>query len=133
MMGRTLERRFERFRRKGDPAALSAVFDATAPEILRVAMHLARDPAAAEALLQRTFLTAIEHAASFDARERLVPWLLGILGNHARENARKDRRAVDPTRLEARANADPAAAAEAAEMSEEARRAIDALDDPARS
>ena len=133
MMGRSIESRFVRFRRKGDPAALAAVFDATAPELLRVAMHLSRDPAAAEDLLQRTFLTAIERAASFDARERLVPWLLGILGNHAKEAARKDRRTVDPSRLEPRESADPAATAERAELSEEAWRAIDAIEDPARS
>ena len=53
-----LERRFLRFRRTGDPAALAAVFDATAPQVLRVAMHVSRDPAAAEDLVQRTFLTA---------------------------------------------------------------------------
>ena len=35
---------FERFRRNGDPAALAALFDRTAPELLRVALHLTRDP-----------------------------------------------------------------------------------------
>ncbi len=133
MMGRSLERRFLRFRRKGDPSALAWVFDRTAPEILRVAMHFARDPGEAEDLLQRTFLTAIERAASFDAGERLVPWLLGILANHAREAARRDRRTVDPERLLRPRIADPAASAQSAEGVQEAQKAIDALPDPYRS
>ena len=51
---------FERFRRRGDVAALGDLFDRLAPVLLRVAIHVARDPAAAEDLVQSTFLRAIE-------------------------------------------------------------------------
>ena len=113
--------------------ALAAVFDATAAEVLRVAHHLARDPATAEDLLQRTFLTAIEAASSWDRRRRLVPWLLGILGNHAKEAARRASRAVDPARLAPTEVPSPEAAAATREALAHVDRALDALPDPARS
>ena len=130
---RTLERRFDRFRRTGDPAALAQVFDATAPEVLRVAHHLTRDASAAEDLLQRTFVTAIERAPTWDASRRLLPWLLGILANHAKEAARHAARPLDATRLPANGPEAPAEVAERRELAGAADRAIDALPDPARS
>ena len=90
-MASRLERLFERYRRRGDGKALAAVFDRTAPEVLRIAMHFAKSPADAEDLVQQTYLTAIERAASFDAERRLMPWLLGILRNHARVESRRKR------------------------------------------
>jgi RNA polymerase sigma-70 factor (ECF subfamily) len=111
----------------------SGRFDATAAEVLRVAHHLARDPATAEDLLQRTFLTAIEAASSWDRRRRLVPWLLGILGNHAKEAARRASRAVDPARLAPTEVPSPEAAAATREALAHVDRALDALPDPARS
>lgn len=133
MLGRRLERQFDRYRRRGDVASLGRVFDAVAPEVLGVAMHLARGPVEAEDLLQRTFVTAIERARSFDASERLVPWLLGILANHAREEARRGRRTPDPQRLPERESADPQAAAERSESLAALDRALDGVSDPARS
>ncbi|HEX6885264.1 MAG TPA: hypothetical protein VF530_17960, partial [Planctomycetota bacterium] len=56
------DRRFAEFRRTGAPAALAEVYDLVAPELLRLALHLARDPAAAEDALQATFVVAIEEA-----------------------------------------------------------------------
>ncbi|MCC6408581.1 MAG: RNA polymerase subunit sigma, partial [Planctomycetes bacterium] len=79
----TLESAFERFRRHGDTSALAVVFDRTAPELLRVARHLMRSRDDAEDVLQSTFLTVIERAATFDATRRLEPWLFGILVHHA--------------------------------------------------
>lgn len=130
---RSLERRFARYRRTGDPAALAAVFDATAAEILRVAHHLTRDASAAEDLLQRTFVTAIESAATWDPTRRLTPWLLGILGNHAKEAARLAARVIDPERRPATDVASPAAAAADREALANVDRELDALPDPARS
>ncbi len=88
-MGRSLERQFERFRRRGDVAALADVFDRTAPEILRVARHFVQDATEADELLQETFLTALASAERYDPSRRLVPWLIGILQNHARNASRK--------------------------------------------
>jgi len=98
----TLEELFARYRRDGAPAPLAEVFDRTAPELLRVACHVAGDLAAAEDLLQTTFVTAIESAGAWDERRPLLPWLLGILANHARAARRKETR--DAERADARAH-----------------------------
>lgn len=84
-----LESLFSRFRTDGDLDALARVFDETAPELLRVAMHLASRPEDAEDLLQQTFVTAIQRARSFDRKRSLVAWLIGILAKHARNAGRK--------------------------------------------
>ncbi len=118
MRDRRLDRLFDRFRRRGDVRALGEVFDRTAPELLRVATSLERDLGEAEDLLQATFLTAIERAERYDANRRLVPWLLGILVNHAHEARRRRAREMDPERLERRAASDPREEAEAVELSE---------------
>ena len=44
------EQLFERFRNGGKPKHLAEVFDRTAPELLRVALHLAPGPAPADDL-----------------------------------------------------------------------------------
>lgn len=75
---------FRRYQQRGDVRALARLFDRTADEVLRVAMHLTRDPAQAEECLQQTFLIAIERAASWDDARPFLPWLLGILRNVVR-------------------------------------------------
>lgn len=81
---RTLEELLEAYCRDGATAAVAELFDRAAPELLRVACHVTSDLASAEDLLQQTFLSAIESAARFERGRRVVPWLLGILANHAR-------------------------------------------------
>jgi RNA polymerase sigma-70 factor (ECF subfamily) len=129
-----LERLFDRYRRRGDPGALARVFDRTAPEVLRVAFHLAREAADAEDLLQQTFVTAIENSPRFDASRRLVPWLLGILSNHARTLARWRGRAprtgTDAAGVGAVRAASPVDVP--LEWSAEIASAVDALGDPYR-
>lgn len=114
---RRLEGCFERFRRDGDARALAQVFDETAPELLRLARHLARG-GDAEDLVQATFLLVIEKRATFDASRELRPWLTGILLRHAASARRTLAREVDPSRLDERANPDPHAISEARELSE---------------
>src|SRR5262245_63889860 len=87
---------FERFRTGADVAALGELFDRVAPALLRIALHLARDPAAAEDLLQATFLRAIEACFDWDARRPLLPWLCGILHNRARHDRWQGGRVPDP-------------------------------------
>lgn len=133
MRDQELDRLFDRFRRKGDLQALGAVFDATAPELLRVAMSLVRDPAEADDLLQETFLTAIQRAQRFDAERRLVPWLLGILVHHAKEGRRQRLRPLDPTRLVPRAEITPELESHGRELEAELERAMSELDARERS
>ena len=73
-MNEAVEQLFDRYRRRGETAALAEVFDRTAAEVLRVAMHLVGDMHAAEDLVQTTFLAAIEHARRFDARRPDATW-----------------------------------------------------------
>lgn len=107
---------FERFRGGGDVAALGELFDRVAPALLRIALHLARDPAAAEDLLQSTFLRAIEVRAEWDGQRPLLPWLCGLLQNRARHDRWQGGRVPDPARLAVPVPVDPAQAAQCAEF-----------------
>jgi RNA polymerase sigma-70 factor (ECF subfamily) len=87
----TPEQAFAAFRRDGDVRALAAAFDATAPELLRVAAFLVpRDDV--EDLLHDTFGVAMARGAAYDESRPLLPWLLGILANEARTLRRRARR-----------------------------------------
>lgn len=95
-MATNIDTEFVRFRNTRDPEALAAVFDATAPRLLLVAMHLCRDAATAEDLVQTVFLQAIRDAEQFDPSRKVLPWLLGILEHRAhdrreRAHVRKER------------------------------------------
>ena len=93
------DRLFERFVKNGDVRALALAFERTAPELWRVAAALCRDRHRVEDLVQDTFLVAIEDAASWDAGQALLPWLLGILVNRARHERRQARRQPETARL----------------------------------
>ena len=94
-----IDRAFRRFQRQGDPDALAFVFDRAAPELARLAAHLA--PHAAEDVVQETFVFAIERVANFRQDERVLPWLVGILAHKAKEARRRQRRSPDVERLPA--------------------------------
>jgi RNA polymerase sigma-70 factor (ECF subfamily) len=115
---RRLHRLFERFRKKGDVAALGKVFDAVAPELYRVAVHLARDLHTAEDLVQSTFLSAIESRDRWDAERPLVPWLLGILVRKAAYEHRSSARTPEHERLAPRSASEPVRESEAREVLE---------------
>jgi RNA polymerase sigma factor (sigma-70 family) len=127
----TLESAFQRFRRRGDAGALARVFDATAPELLRVARHLTRSRDAAEDVLQSTFLTVIERAAAYDATRPLRPWLFGILVHHAQAARARAHAVVDGARFadarRAPAQREPLDAIADAEFTETVLRALAAL------
>ncbi len=76
---------FVHFQATADSVALGQVFDATAPELMRVASYLTTDLNTAEDLVQATFLVAIEKAQSFNPKFRILPWLLGTLTTQARK------------------------------------------------
>lgn len=107
---------FRVFARTGDPRALGEVYDLLAPELLRIALHTARDAAEAEDVLQATFVAAIERVRHFDPEQRVLPWLVGILANESRKARVRAARRPDPERLEPRAAAGPESDAERAEL-----------------
>ncbi len=98
------------------------LFDATAAELMRVATHLAPDLAAAEDLVQACFVTAIQAADRHDPGRPVLPWLLGILGNHAKRQQQTRVRRPDPARL--RPPLTPSQAPEAAAAHQELERAV---------
>ncbi len=129
----SIERAFRRFEANGDPQALAKVFDAAAPKLRGLAAHLSSPEASAEDLLQATFLTAIESKRTYDSTQPLLPWLAGILANHAREARRRNRRAIDPTRLREDVALDPSNEAESSELSQTLDSAISRLPEAYRS
>lgn len=89
MSSEPFEQDFRRFCSTRDPAALAAVFDATAPRLLLVAMHLVRDAATAEDLVQAVFLQVLRDADRFDRTRPVLPWLLGMLEHRAHDLRRR--------------------------------------------
>ncbi|MCE9595821.1 MAG: sigma-70 family RNA polymerase sigma factor [Planctomycetes bacterium] len=126
----TLEKLFDRYRRRGDAAALAEVFDRTSGELHKLALHLVRDPAEAEDVLQNAYLAAIESAPSYDSSRPLIPWLVGILANQAAIARRRSRREVEPDRLERRGEPQPNEAADLAEFSSKLGDALAQLPEP---
>lgn len=110
------ERLLARFQRSGEPRDLGRLFDRTAPELLRVATWLAGNRADAEDLLQRTFLTVLTKRGDYDASRRAVPWLCGILGNHAKKL--HEQRARPPVATAPAEERDPLTAAADAEFAD---------------
>ena len=122
----SVEDLFLRFRR-GETRALAAVFDRTAGELWRVARCLSKDRGAADDLVQATYLSAMQSAARWRAEQPLMPWLLGILANHVRRAARRERREVPAAALVERAAEDPVVAAERQELREVLRARVEEL------
>ena len=114
----TLEELFARYQRDRDPSALAAVYDRTAHELYRIALHLAGNPADAEELLQSTFLAAIDAAPRYSQQRRLMPWLIGILRRQAGLMSRSAARQPAPDRLPHPVSDDPASAAARVEFTE---------------
>lgn len=121
------DRLFQRYRATGDPGALAALFDRTAPELLKLARLLVRDRTLADDLLQATFVTAIEKAQWFDGTRRIEPWLVGILAKHAANTRRKQNRFLDADRLGHGTTSDPHTDAERREFAAEVERALAGL------
>jgi RNA polymerase sigma-70 factor (ECF subfamily) len=126
------ERWFVRFARTADPHALARVFDATAPELWRVAAHLCRTREDAEDAVQAAFLLAIEHAPRWDRERPLLPWLLGILVNRVRTQ-RRSRRVIDAVQVVERDEPDPARLAADREFQQLALTMIERVDEPFRT
>ncbi|MEM7202375.1 MAG: sigma-70 family RNA polymerase sigma factor [Planctomycetota bacterium] len=117
-----IDEHFRRFCEARSPDDLARVFDAAAPRLLAIALHLTGRPADAEDLVQATFLTAIQKASAFRTDAPVLPWLTGILTRHAAQEARRTRRR--PPAETPPSPADPAAGAEHAELVARLRREV---------
>ncbi|MCR9247495.1 MAG: sigma-70 family RNA polymerase sigma factor [bacterium] len=129
------DRAFERFRTDGDGAALAELFDRTAPALLAMARTTIADGHLAEDLVQQTFVAAIEARADWNAELRVLPWLMGVLANRARNLRRREQRRsherLDDGEFEASfSGSDPHQAAADHEIDRVMRDAIDELPEP---
>ncbi len=120
---------FRRYVQRRDVGALGELFDGAAPQLARVAWHLVHDAAEVEDLVQATFLTALDSAEKFDARRPVMPWLLGILANHARNARRAAVRRPDALASEVADPRVPEEELERRELSDAVRQAVANLPD----
>ena len=94
------ERKLIREAKRGSKQAFEALFRIHWPRVHRTSYLIVRDAAAAEDIAQESFVAALRHLGSFDARRPLGPWLNRIVVN----------RSIDWTRtrrLRAEVQADP--------------------------
>jgi RNA polymerase sigma-70 factor (ECF subfamily) len=127
---RQLDRLFASFCRSGDPRALGRVFDATAAELLHLAIWLSGNRADGEDLLQRTFVRAIELREQFEIGRPVMPWLVGLLGNLGK-HLQRDRQ-QRPLPRPGAAVPDPGAVAADAEFARAVTERVAAIEAPYR-
>src|SRR5688572_8513811 len=129
----TPEEALARYRGSLDPRDLERLFDLTATDLFRVALHLCPDAAAAEDALQETFLAVMEHPDRYEPGRPARPWLAAILRHHASKVRRAGGRVPDPARLPSpKEPADPLLRAADAEERERVRLALLDLEEPYR-
>jgi RNA polymerase sigma-70 factor, ECF subfamily len=78
--------------RAGDTLALDRLYERHSRGVYSLALHLLGDAAAAEDVVQETFLKLWRQPAAYDERRgRLLPWLLGVAHHHAVDQLRRRR------------------------------------------
>jgi RNA polymerase sigma-70 factor (ECF subfamily) len=80
---------------QGDTAALDALFERHSSGVHAFLSRLVRDGALAEDLLQTTFLSVIRSRDRYRRGSPVLPWLLTIAGNAARDSLRRTRLQVE--------------------------------------
>lgn len=73
----------------GDASALEVLFDRHAGGVHAFLSRMVNDRALADDLLQTTFLSVVRSADRYQRGLKLVPWLLTIAGNAARDSLRR--------------------------------------------
>jgi RNA polymerase sigma-70 factor (ECF subfamily) len=78
--------------RRGDEAAFASLVQTHTPRMLRVAAAYVPTRAAAEDVVQETWLALVRGLAGFRAESRLTTWLFRVLVNIARTRGPQERR-----------------------------------------
>ena len=79
---------------RGDREAFGQLVGTHGPALLRMAAHHAPSKAAAEDVVQETWMAFLQGLDRFEGRSSVRTWLFGILINQARKTARRERRAI---------------------------------------
>jgi RNA polymerase sigma-70 factor (ECF subfamily) len=118
---------------QGDPEALRDLMARHAGPVLAFLLHATGDRAAAEDLVQETFLRLFRNAAAWRPELGLRPWLFTIARNLALGLRRH--RAIEARPLPARPSAPhpPPALVEERELRRKAEEAVQAIDEPFRT
>lgn len=80
--------------RAGDEAAFRQLIDRHGPLMMRIAQHYVRNRAAADDVVQETWLGVLQGIDRFEGRSSLKTWMFRILTNIAQRRARRERRTV---------------------------------------
>ncbi len=72
----------------GDEKAFTALVERYSQELFQFVARFVRSPAAAEDVLQETFVQVYQAAAGFDPSRRFRPWMFTIAANKARDYLR---------------------------------------------
>ncbi len=81
----------------GEPAPLRVLYDRYKSRLMTYASYVLGDRAAAEDVLQETFLRVFRHACRFDPSKRCSAWIYSIAANLCRDELRKRARRRDLT------------------------------------
>jgi RNA polymerase sigma-70 factor (ECF subfamily) len=80
--------------RRGDPTCLGGFFEAWGDRIYRLSLRLTGNPAAAEDVVQETFLKLMAGAEKIEGRSRLSTWLYRVAYNASIDRLRDQKRIV---------------------------------------
>lgn len=114
----SIESLFRRWREADDAEALAEVLARTEDELLVLARRQVRDESVAWDLVQETWHTVLRDSRRWDAEQRLMPWLVGILQIEARRARRAATRTPDPERVSTPSVPEPDAELPVAEVRE---------------
>jgi RNA polymerase sigma-70 factor (ECF subfamily) len=79
---------------RGDARCLGPFFDAWADRLYGLALRLLRDPAAAEDVVQESFVKLMANAEKLEGRARLATWLYRVVYNASIDRLREQKRLV---------------------------------------
>jgi RNA polymerase sigma-70 factor (ECF subfamily) len=79
---------------RGDARCLGPFFEAWADRLYGLALRLLRDPAAAEDVVQESFLKLMANAEKLEGRARLATWLYRVVYNACIDRLREQKRLV---------------------------------------
>jgi RNA polymerase sigma-70 factor (ECF subfamily) len=80
--------------RRGDPGCLGAFFEEWGDRLYGLALRLLRDPAAAEDVVQESFLKLMANGERLEGRARLATWLYRVVYNACIDRLREEKRLV---------------------------------------